>query len=409
MPSLNGWPNGMDNVHADNEIGSETLRRAVNLDITDSGKLRIRPGSTIALAVADAHSLWDDGNDNAYYLASNQLKKFNRDSTALTIGAVMAYDNPLSYVRVNDDTYFSCATARGRIRDDVLSPWGIEVPATPPVLSETTGNLNPGAYTAVMTYLLSDGRESGASRITSITLDAVGGIATTALPVPVDANVTKKRLYLTTANGEMLFMAKELNPSDQFATISNIPTGPELRTQFIIPPPYAAGLAYANGRIFMIDAEDPRVVWYTNAMAYDQVDKRRNYYVFPKDVTLIATTKGGGLYVCADKTYYIGAAGTESESFNTVFKYRGIARTAKIIPGTEEYIWMSERGAVIGHEGGAAEILSEKSLVPGDMTNAASMIREQNGIRQFVAVGNKDEGSSLQAGSYAEAEITRRA
>jgi hypothetical protein len=42
------------------------------------------------------------------------------------------------------------------------------------------------------------------------------------------------------------------------------------------------------------------------------------------------------------------------------------------------------------------------------MNNAASMVRESDGIRQFVVVGNKTEGSTLEAGSYAEAEITRR-
>ena len=35
-----GWPAGMDNVHADHEIGADTLRRAVNADVLDSGKIR---------------------------------------------------------------------------------------------------------------------------------------------------------------------------------------------------------------------------------------------------------------------------------------------------------------------------------------------------------------------------------
>ena len=35
-----GWPSGMDNIHADHELDAKTLRRAVNADVLDSGKIR---------------------------------------------------------------------------------------------------------------------------------------------------------------------------------------------------------------------------------------------------------------------------------------------------------------------------------------------------------------------------------
>lgn len=37
--SFAGWPSGMDNIHTDHEIGADTLRRAVNADVLDSGKI----------------------------------------------------------------------------------------------------------------------------------------------------------------------------------------------------------------------------------------------------------------------------------------------------------------------------------------------------------------------------------
>lgn len=37
--SVEGWPSGMDNIHADHELDAKTLRRAVNADVLDSGKL----------------------------------------------------------------------------------------------------------------------------------------------------------------------------------------------------------------------------------------------------------------------------------------------------------------------------------------------------------------------------------
>ncbi len=37
--SRDGWPSGMDNIHADHELDAKRLRRAVNADVLDSGKL----------------------------------------------------------------------------------------------------------------------------------------------------------------------------------------------------------------------------------------------------------------------------------------------------------------------------------------------------------------------------------
>lgn len=406
MLSIKGWPKGMDNIHQPNELGGDTLSRAVNVDVLDSGKLRMRRGHQLTLAATNGHSLWDDGRGNALYVEGNQLKKFN-GSSGIVLGTVNTGLNRLAYVEINADVYFSAPGIRGRIRDGVMGPWGVELPASAPEIATTTGQLDAGIYFAAVTYVLDDGRESGASGIARIELNAVGGISTTALPIPTDPSISKKRLYLSTANGEMLYLAQELTGSTQFASIKTPPSGPELRTMFMSPPPYSMALTQSNGRCFMVDAGNPRIVWFTEPNDYDHVDLRSNFYQFPEPVTVIAGTRTG-LYVCADQTYYIGNAGVaDQHSQVVVFEHGGIAETMKIIPSTKEPIWMSERGAVVGHEGGQAQILAYGRLAPGALTSAAAMVREQDGLRQFVVVG-QGESSAMQAGSYAEAEIIRR-
>lgn len=405
---LSGFPKGMDNVHSDTEIPLDALRRAVNVDILDSGKIRRRKGHTLTNPMTGAHSLWSDDKNKAYLVHNNILKAVLDGGSTQDLGVIAANGNPVSYVKVNDDVYFSCATAKGKISNGTIKPWGIETPSTPPVAIESIGILNAGTYHLAMTFLLSDGRESGASTLSSVVLNGESGITITSMPVPISPDVVKKRLYVTTANGETLYLARELNPLDQFASISNDADGAELRTAYMTEPVFSTGLAQVNGRIFMIDANNPKRVVHTEALAFDHVDARKNFYLFPSDVTLIASTRNG-LYVCADKTYFISAAGTEENSQVDVFDYTGMARTVQTIPSTLEPIWLSERGAVIGHEGGNAEILSEGSLATGSMLNAASMVREQDGVRQYVVVGQQEEGSTVEAGSYAEAEITRRA
>lgn len=409
MPSLNGWQLGLDNVHGDNELPRNALRNAVNVDIMDSGKVRRRNGHVLSLAATSSHSLWSDDNQ-AYYVEGNQLKRFNPDHTATVIGTVNTDENHLAYKKVNDEIYFSSSIAKGKLVDGELEQWGIEVPTSPPALSLSTGVLEAGTYFAVVTYVATDGRESGASTQTSITLDDVGGIAVISMPTPLDTTITKKRLYLSTPNGEVLYMASEVAFDAQFININTLDLKQECRTLHLSPPPFSTAIAYANGRLFMVDADDSRIVWFTESISYELVDRRKNYYVFDKPVTLIAgTASGRGLYICADETYFMSNAGIKDNDGKTIiFGFGAFAESLSIIPTTKEPIWMTERGAVVGKEDGGAQLLAAGRLEPGKMINVASMVREQNSIRQFVAVGNKTDASTVEAGSYAEAEIIRR-
>lgn len=400
---LAGWPKGMDNIHADHEIPADTLRRAINFDVFDSGKLRRRRGFSQALAASGAHSLWSDGADNAYFMAGGTLKRLSRDMSASSLGAVPSGVNPLAWSKVNADAYFTCPTARGKVTGGVLTDWGIDLPSSPPLMIQTAGALDVGTYHAVITYVMADGRESGSSAMSSHVLTASGNLAFYGLPIPTQAGVVGKRIYLTTADGEVFYRVAEVSAVSGTAILGAF--GPELRTLYLTPPPRGTALAFALGRLFIADG---KTVWFTESMDFDHVDPRKNFYQFPKDVTLIAGTRDG-LYVCADQTYFIAGAGTAEAVQRVVFDFGAIAGTNTIMPVTKDPIWFSERGAVIGKDGGMATIVSEKLVSPGRMTVAASMVREKDSLRQFIVVGNNSEASSLQCGSYAEAEIVRRA
>lgn len=396
----------MDNIHGDIELPADTLRRAINTDIMDSGRLKRRKGFAPVLALSGAHSLWSDGL-TAYFVLANNLRLFLENGTSSVVGVFLAGLNRLSGVKVNNDIYLTCKTARGRIRAGVLSPWGVEVPSSAPVLVATVGTMPAGVYYGAVTYLLADGRESGASKLASIILTAAGGIATTSMPIPVDTAITGKRLYLSTPDGEVLFMAQEVAAADQFANIGALASGARLRTEYLAPPPFGSNLAQYNGRIFIVDAADPSVVWFTEAFDYDHVDLRKNYYQFGAPVTIIAAVTDG-LYVCADNTYFLPNAGGQEAGQRKVLGFGAVANSMSSIPNTTDVIWMTEHGPAIGKDGGIIELIAEKVIASGQMVEAAALVREKDGVRQFVIVGSTTQASALQAGSYAEAEIIRR-
>ena len=400
---ISGWPSGMDNIHADHELDAKTLRRAVNADVLDSGKIRRRKGFSPFLAEPGAHSLWASSSGAAFFVSGQTLWRLFADGTKQAIGTLAPNSGPLCYLEVNGRTYFNSAASRGRIDDGLtISPWGVDVPVSPPLMVQGPGALDAGTYHAVLTYVLADGRESGASAVSSITLSAPAEIGFYGLPSSTDAGVVAKRIYLTTANGETFYRVAEVGAGSSVATRGTFSA--ELRTRYLSPPPYGSDMDFCLGRIWIASG---RTVFGTEALDFDHADIRRQFYQFPADVSLIAAT-ASGIYVCADQTYWISAPGTPEASIRPVFGFGAVPRSRAVIPSTTDPIWFSERGAIIGGEGGQASIVAEKRIAPGAMTGAASLVRESDSLRQFVVVGNNAQASSLQCGSYAEAEVIRR-
>jgi len=386
---------GMDNIHADTELSNDVARRIVNADVLDSGRLRRRKGSTLALALAGAHSLWSDGV-TAYYVLSNVLYRFVPGNASVALGAFAADTNRISYQKINSIVYLTCATARARINNGVLESWGIDNPTSAPTLITSAGVLPAGIYQACVTYVAADGRESGNSTLTSITLLVNGGITTLSMPNPVNADVTKKRLYLTADNGDTLYLAAEVNPTDQFTSIDTPVNGHALRTLHLSPPPFGSALTHYNGWIFIIDAADTHIVWYTESQDYEHVDRRKNFYQFAP-VSVIASVTDG-IYVCADNTYFLPMAGQPDAVQRIVLEFSAQANSATTIPNTTDAIWMTSRGPCIGKDSGIVELLVEKSIASGEMNNVAAIVREKDGARQFVVVGSNTQASGLIAG-----------
>ncbi len=76
----------MDNIHADHELDAKTLRRAVNADVLDSGKIRRRKGFSPFLAEPGAHSLWASSLGAAFFVSGQTLWRLFADGTKQPIG-----------------------------------------------------------------------------------------------------------------------------------------------------------------------------------------------------------------------------------------------------------------------------------------------------------------------------------
>lgn len=114
---------GLRNTVASERLSPGELEVAVNVDIDDAGELRRRRGTT-RVATGSHHSLFRAGDDRHYVVKNGALCRLfpNYSTQLLKLGIGQ---DPLSYVKVGEDVYFSSRSQSGVINEhDVVSNWG---------------------------------------------------------------------------------------------------------------------------------------------------------------------------------------------------------------------------------------------------------------------------------------------
>lgn len=427
--TLGPWEKGMDNLHRDTELeGGAVLRNAVNVDISQDGTLRRRPGRASRIA-GDVHSVWSDEDQTILLVVViNALKKITVDPTTGTLTQTTLRSGlaalPLTYTAVNGEVYYSNGAITGKVVNGTAVPWGVESPAALPVLTATAGGgFFAGTYQVVLTYATASGEESGAGSGVDVTLAAGQAITVSGIPQPVDPSVTRIRIYLTSTNGEVFYLHTEYAVGTTSAVLSQSTTpGQRLQTQFLVPPPPGQAIEFFNGRIWI--AQGP-VLWYTEPLRYGLIHLD-NYIPFPAEIDIVAAATTG-IYVAADRHYYLPGGDPSKMALVEKLPFGAVRGTLARLPYSQSHIgsrrasklaatkesgtvWMSARGLVIANEQGDIRVVSEDQIVTNPNTRGAALVRETNGIRQIITTGFGADGvtSGLVAQDYLDAEVIRK-
>lgn len=400
---------GVNNRLSDAAMGSDMLRQAVNAYLDDAGRLSRRDGYGKLQNGTAAHSLYA-GDEGVYFADGSTLYAYDVEADTLSaLRTDLTQGSPIAWLPLNGELYYANGVQKGKIVASALRDWGVEVPAGIPALAATTGVLTPGRREVVCTFTNDEGEESGAGLSTGITLAATGGITVSSIPQPVSAEVAQINLYMTPANGDGVFYHAVSVPVGT-ASISLFSLSPtkELKTQFLVPPPAGRVLAYANGRIY---AGDGRILWYTEPLAYGRCAVYRNFLVFNEEVTLAAGVKGG-LYVAADKTYFLAGEPGAAE-LTPVLNYGAAFGSLAPVPTSANkagavWTWRSDRGQVLADERGQIVPLQEENLAMKPCSTGASLFVEVDGHKQIVSLGVPETDSSAEARDFVSMEVRRR-
>jgi len=391
---------GINNVIPAEKCKPTELQTATNVDINSSGQVMKREGKDLVYA-GNVHSLFSNGvNGNATFILFREgaiLKRFNPETpnSPTTLRDNIPRTNWMQYLALNNLVYYSDTITTG-ITDGVTSrSWGLEAPPQQLVLTQTTGLLPSGRYLCSLTYIRNDGQESGAPRSIFIDLTTSNaGIAISNIPTSSDSTVSYVYIYLSTRNGEVLYLASLVANGVTSVTYAGDTKefSRRLATQYMGPPHAGHMIQYYNGRIYVVKDS---AVWYTLPYNYELMDLAHGFMQFPDRVTLFAPVKGG-IWVSYKngKTFFL--EGTDPEKgFVTHWKmdsgaYEGSQRPDQVTIKGEimrGWYWTAHDGIYLGLDGGSLLNKTEDRYEPGSADFSVSFMKKtQDGSKQYISL-----------------------
>jgi hypothetical protein len=371
------------------------LRNAVNVDLTASGSLQRRKGSTLTQAGTDCHSLWGE-NDRTFYADGTTLYEYPRTvvRTGLTPGMRISYTFAPS-----GDIYWTNGIVLERISGSASGPASLPTPnPQPTVTASAGGSFKAGQYQVCITAVGPDGEESGATWPVQVSVPDSGRIEITNLPGSLVS------IYLSSQNGDVLFHAVTISASSYILPL--MPTlGVQLQTLGLRPMPAGQIVRYFNGRVLV--ASD-NTLYIGEPYAGALYNPAKGYVPLPARVTLLEPADNG-VYLVADKTYWLAGKDPDKAELREVLPYGAVEGTGGRMEAGNDVWWFSTRGVVVGNEAGEVNNIQEETVSVEAAQTGATLYREQDGMRQLVSsLFGTDETNRAAAASYIDAEVVRK-
>lgn len=374
---------GSNNIAKPERLPEGAVVDALNMDFTVGGKAELRTGFVKIRAGQDVRALYDFRGALVVADGPNLVKLTGSGETNLaTLSA-----GPISATMHNEKLYLN-TLAESLVIGDTVEPWAVDEPAFDVTL--VAGNAEPGVYKIGVTRVVA-GRESGCwpavvnvGEGQSISVSTSGG--------------SDLRLYSSVANGQTMYYQGAAYPvSNIYSPVDNTE---RLETAFLTSMPFCENLISHEA---MIIGSSGRILYHSVPMHPHLHDGESGYIQFPSDITIVIPSPNG-VYVCADKTYFIERIGGEVEQ-RAVAEFGGIAGTALQLPdGTAT--WFSKYGQVIGGKDGVVEFHTKDSYSPYIAERGAAGFLEHNGNQMIVTtMRGEQKGSSLKSVDHWDIEV----
>lgn len=370
------------------------LRAADNVDIDNTGRLRLRRSAEMVEAMIGAHSLHMTSATAGYLVRGSVLYAVTLPAYSETLVKLLTTDDKMSYVDYAGSLFVSNGTDSGRMIGDTWYPMALPNPAVPAVATGIGGDLAAGRYQVVLTHCRMAGsdllEEGGASPVRYVDLSAAGGLRITIPASP--AGATHVAVYVSGTNGSVpkrVATVPSGTPLLDVVLTSALGQGREANQREESPLP--------AGRLFLFNGMLCSIV---GNCIYEGVPYRPGYYIainereaeggripFPADVTNAVPCQSG-VFVTADKTYWFaGTRMTKSDMVMDVLPYGAVPDTAFVSPDKTVVGWFGAKGIVLGTPQGEVQAVMSDNIDLTPPTSGVSAVFDADGYRRVVSCG----------------------
>lgn len=384
------WVNGANNVAKPERLPEGFVRDLVNLDPTEGGQLELRADSRRVLDAVDMR-LAVALPGRVVYVDGSTIGCYSRETDSAEVIGAVAGAGELAGVAFDGQVYLS--SIEDSLRTDGISvkPWAVPEPAF--TLEVVAGALPAGIYKVAVTAFGDDGEESGTEPL--IVRIAAGQ----AIRV-ISADSRPLRVYVSPANGSTLYSHGPLIGGAM--AITQVDDHRErLETTGLVPLPACSMLAAHHSVLVGIAGN---YVVFTSPMFPHLMDPVAGFFRYPEQPSLIASTEGG-VYVVADKTYFITGLDADTPTQVVALELGGVKGSPATLPDGR-VAWFTRYGQAIGSSTGEVSLPNRKSYAPDLAAHGSAGVVENNGNYMVVTtMRGVAKPNNLATGDFADLEV----
>lgn len=416
LARLGPWRAGTDNLSLETQVPRGSLRKAVNVDITDSGRVMRRHGR---IKVFDGETSNIEGFGNRGFFQEGQvLYAFERVDGAET-AAVPIYEGlrpeaRLTYCLIEPDIYVSDGEVSLRISpSNEVTSWSLPIPPLPG-LSTTSGNLSAGRYHVAYAYKASSGEESPLSNSAVIEIEDGQGVTVQLTHL---LNGMRTAIYMTKANGTELLHVATVPGQPSSVNVHKQNLGRPPATEDMDPMPGGEFAAVWNGRLLV--ASDRFVQW-SEPMQYGLTKSMYNYLELAEAVTALGApeTAEGFFIGQQSRTYFAAGRDPADAQLREVYPAGIVPGTLHMVPGARLAMdappaepvpmWLATNGVFcVGMPTGDVVPMTEARFAAMKASDGAAFFDQRDGINRFVATLRNPTENNFAVSDTFSAEVIR--
>jgi hypothetical protein len=328
------------------------LRDAINVDISATGRARLRKGLR-KVSGQPLACLWQSPlHGDVFAVLGDQWVNVDVSSWTSTPLATIGRGNA-SHLVLNNLVLVAGADGIFQFDGQGARRFTLDTPPAP-LVEAGAGSLVGGAYGVSLGWLRG-AMESPLSPMTQCKVGAGGALQVT-LPLCLDPAVTGVRLYLTRPDGGELLRGEDYPigmPTVDIALLPQLGAAPQF--QHMEPMPTGQHFGLWRGRLVSARAN---VLRFSEALAYHVHDPRHGFVQMPQRITFLHPVDGGLWVGQVDHVAFLAGAAPD--------ELQMIRKTGKApVPGSAVAVDAETAGEASG--GGAAVVawLAENGFVLG--------------------------------------------